>query len=150
MLFSFIKFIHIKQQRYSRYSGFSRTLISFRPKASFQIKQTKYLGFGAVGRRTLIAGSRCLFGSFFCLLILSLAIASILRCYIFTSGFSVQTAAGRHPPPAAVVKKKKKFSADYISSGPLYLSLIVNQCASLLCSHVFGGNKLTYQFQQMR
>ena len=119
--------------------------MSFRPKVSFQTKQTRYLGVGAGGRRTLIAGSRCLLGSFLFFLILSLAIASVLRSYILASGFFRADSRRQQPAPAAVdtYQKKKFFSVDILLDGccQFHLSSISNlfRCAVRKCSVVISS-----------
>jgi hypothetical protein len=118
--------------------------MSLRPKAAFQIKQTRYFGMGAGGFRTLIAGTICLLGSFLLLLILSLAILTFLRFSYAIIDFSAPTAARQQPLPVAVdVYQKKNFSfavrSDEYFSYQLFIIYIIIGCAVRNCSVVISS-----------
>jgi hypothetical protein len=119
--------------------------MSLRPKAVFQIKQTRYFGMGAGGFRTLIAGTICLLGSFLLLFILSLAILALLRFSFANIGFSAPTDARQQPPPVAVdvYQKKKNFSfavrSDEYFFCQLFIIYIIIGCAIRNCSVVISS-----------
>jgi hypothetical protein len=148
VFFAFMKFIHFNQFHISLYSGFKRLLISLRPKASFQTKQTKYFGIGAGGFRTLIAGSKCLLGSFLLLLIFSLAILTLLRFSYANIGFCScrQPPGSNHTqPPSTSIKKNFFFffsfavrSDGYFSSHLFIISITIG-CDVRNCSVVISS-----------